>query len=137
MTLAVSTPAQYAVRTLVYLAGRNASEAVRVRDVAAAEKIPYAFLAKVVGQLVQAGFVDSFKGPTGGIRLARPPHKITVLEVLEAVEGADAFSKCFLGLPQCSDERPCPLHAQWNVVRARLVEELGRTTIAQLAVGKK
>ncbi|RMD84481.1 MAG: Rrf2 family transcriptional regulator, partial [Candidatus Dadabacteria bacterium] len=64
MGLAVSTPAQYAVRALVYLARRNAAEAARVRDVAAAENIPYPFLAKLVGQLVQAGFLDSFKGPT-------------------------------------------------------------------------
>ncbi len=133
MGLAVSTPAQYAVRALVYLATRNAAEAARIRDVAASESIPYPFLAKLVGQLVQAGFVDSFKGPTGGVRLAKPPHKITVLEVIRSIDGADAFEGCFLGLPECSDTAPCPLHADWGAVREKLTRRLAGATIADLA----
>ncbi len=133
MGLAVSTPAQYAVRALVYLARRNAAEAARVRDVAAAENIPYPFLAKLVGQLVQAGFLDSFKGPTGGIRLAKPPHRISVLDVITAIDGSDAFQGCFLGLRVCSEESPCPLHNDWKIVREKLVRRLESASIADLA----
>ncbi len=105
----------------------------RVRDVAEAEEIPYPFLAKLVGQLVQGGFLDSFKGPTGGVRLAMPPHRISVLDVLECVDGENTFRGCFLGLPDCSDDSPCPMHDDWGKLRARLVERLDRATVADLA----
>jgi Rrf2 family transcriptional regulator, iron-sulfur cluster assembly transcription factor len=133
MGFMISKAAQYAIRTLVHLAGRSASEACPVRDIAEATGIPQPFLAKLVGQLVQGRLVDSFKGPGGGIRLARPPHRIDVLEVVRAVDGAAVFDGCFLGLQRCGEDEPCPMHEDWKVFRERLKKNLGETTIAELA----
>ncbi len=104
-----------------------------MREIADAEGIPYPFLAKLVGDLVQAGFLDSFRGPRGGVRLALPPHKITVLEVVESVDGVGSMEQCFLGLAACSDLKPCPLHEYWKPMKARLVSGLASATVADLA----
>lgn len=134
MAFGISKAAQYAIRALVFLAQRSASEASLVRDIARHEAIPSPFLAKLVGQLAQANLVDTFKGPGGGIRLAVPPHKITVLQVIECVDGLNFFEGCFLGLSQCNEIEPCPMHNDWKVMRERLRKELSSTTLADLAV---
>ena len=133
MTMGISTPAQYAVRALVSLACRGGSTSVRIREIADSEDIPYAFLAKLVGQLVQAGLLDSFKGPNGGVRLAKPAHRITILEVIQSIDGPEFATGCFLGLPDCSDEEPCPAHETWKALREPIVRRLGSAAIADLA----
>ncbi len=133
MAYGASKAAQYAIRALVHLAEQPAAQVVPVRTVSHAEQIPQHFLAKVVKQLVQSGLVGAFKGPGGGLQLARPPHQIAVAEVIRAVDGTNFLEGCFLGLDACGEENPCAMHAEWKVVRARLVADLERISIAQLA----
>ncbi len=132
--MGISTPAQYAVRALVCLAGRSASTTMRVREIADAEGIPYAFLAKLIPQLVQGRLLDSFKGPNGGVRLAILPHSITILNVIECIEGPESLTQCFLGLPACSEVAPCPAHDEWKGIREGLLRRLRAASIADLAV---
>ena len=133
MGYGISRAAQYAIRTLVHLARQQASVASPVREIAESEGIPPHFLAKLVGKLSRAGLVDAFKGPGGGIRLAHPPHKLKLSMVIEAVDGEDFLAGCFLGLRECGDAHPCPMHENWKVVRQRLLADYDRITIAQLA----
>ena len=133
MNYGISRAAQYAVRTLVHLAQQSAAEASPVRDIAEAEGIPPHFLAKLVGKLARANLVDAFKGPGGGIRLARAPHKIRLTQVIAAVDGPDFLGDCFLGLRECNDDHPCPMHDNWKALRVRLHADFDRITIAQLA----
>ena len=133
MALTISTSSQYAVRVLVHLARHGGSDMLRIREIAGAEDIPYPFLAKLVGRLVQAGFVDSHKGPLGGIRLAQPATGITLLQILNSVEGASAFDECILGLPSCSDAAACLMHKDWKSVQQRFVGRLCSATVADLA----
>ena len=133
MAFHVSKASQYAVRALTFLARQPPSEAVLIRDIARAETIPRPFLAKVIRLLGQGGLIDSFKGPRGGIRLARPPHKITVREIIECIDGVTLFDGCFLGLQECNDEAPCPIHEHWKVIRERLIGELRSITLADIA----
>ncbi len=106
---------------------------MRVREIADAEDIPYAFLAKLIPQLVQGRLLESFKGPNGGVRLAVLPHNITILDVVECIEGPDSLTQCFLGLPTCSDVAPCPAHEEWKGIREKLLARLGAASIADFA----
>jgi Rrf2 family protein len=133
MSYGISRAAQYAIRTLVHLARQQASVASPVREIAEFEAIPPHFLAKLVGKLARAGLVDAFKGPGGGIRLAQPPHKLKLSTVIEAVDGPDFLAGCFLGLRECGDVHPCPMHENWKVLRQRLQSDYDRITIAHLA----
>jgi Rrf2 family protein len=77
----------YALHALEYMAVRGEDRPVASHHIAEAKKIPERFLLKVLKPLVSAHVLRSVKGPNGGYRLARPASKITVLEVVEAVEG--------------------------------------------------
>lgn len=137
MSHGISRAAQYAVRTLVHLALEHDAAASPVREIAEAEGIPPHFLAKLVGKLARAGLVDAFKGPGGGIRLAKPPTRIKLMQVIEAVDGPAFLSACFLGLRSCSDEQPCAMHENWKTLRTRLAADFDRITIAELAASAR
>jgi len=79
--------ASYAIHALVFMAAQKQNKPVASHLVAQARGIPERFLLKVLKPLVSARVLQSIKGPNGGYRLAKGPHDITLLEVLEAVDG--------------------------------------------------
>ncbi len=131
----ISNAAQYAVRATAYLGARDNDSYVAARTVAADLGLPATFLAKVLKQLVDAGIVAAFRGPTGGVRLALPGKDITVRSIIEAIDGCGLFTDCVLGLPGCGEREPCPMHEKWAVARAVLVEQFDTQTVESLADG--
>jgi len=101
---------KYAIRALVYLAGRSDEELpVSAAEVAESEDIPPYYLAKVMQDLARAGLLRSVRGRGGGFALKRPADKIGVLDILGSVENVRRLTtECVLGLDQCNDEVPCP-----------------------------
>ena len=128
-----SNAAQYALRAVAHLGVADSEGFVPVRVVAKELEIPPTFLAKVLKQLVDAGFLVAFRGPTGGVKLAKPTGEITVRQIVEAVDGPELFTQCILGLPGCGDRAPCPMHEGWSVVRSQLAAEFERQTIETIS----
>lgn len=128
----------YAIRAALHVAASNPAEGsfVSTRRIAEDLNVPFAFLTKVLQPLSQAGILASQRGATGGVALARPASAITLLDVLVSVGGDGVFRECLLGLPACSDARPCVLHDHWGEQRTRLATLFSSTTLAQLAAGK-
>ena len=115
---------------MLHLGSQPERRMVLVRDIAEALDIPFPFLSKVVQTLVRRGLVNSHKGRGGGITLARPAKEITLLEVVEAVDGPGLTKTCVLGLSECSDTAPCPLHQQWGKIRDDIVGLLSNQDLA-------
>jgi Rrf2 family protein len=130
-----SRSAEYAIRALVHLSQTPPGVYVMARTIAEREKIPAHFLAKILQDLARRQLLRSNKGPNGGFVLVRDPRapKLTLLDVVQAVDGADCFDRCALGLSECTDRAPCGMHDGWNPLRSRIIEYLGRTTIADVA----
>ena len=128
-----SRSAGYAVEALTYLAGQPSGKLTGAREIAAATRIPMPFLWKILRHLSQEKLVRSFKGVRGGYELARPAEKIVVSEILRASPDADLANSCVLGLAQCNDVTPCPLHSYWKEVRKEIGDVLEHTTLADLA----
>lgn len=118
---------------MVYLAVQQREGYLPVRQIAEALKISGPFLSKVFQQLVQAGLVESYRGPSGGVRCARPPEEVTLRQIVVAIDGAGLFTECVLGLPGCGTDRPCPVHDEWTVKRADLDRMFGGCTLASAA----
>jgi len=95
--------------------------------------LSFHFLTKILQVLTQQKIMNSFKGPNGGVSLARPAQTISIKEIVVAIDGKGLFAGCMLGLDTCSDEHPCPLHQQWTVVRDQLEAVFAQTTLAYLA----
>ena len=129
----LSNACRYVIKALVYLAMQEEGDFKPLQEISAEMEIPRHFLSKILRPLVERGWLESSRGPSGGLHLARPPSEITVRAVIEEVDGTELFEECLLGLPGCGEAEPCPLHETWRPVKNRLRGELRETTIADLA----
>ena len=91
-------------------------------------------VAKVLKLLAQAGLVESFRGATGGYRLARPPSQIPLLAVVEALEGPLGMTACSVHDGDCGIESHCGIRAGWQRINDVVVDALKRTTLADMLV---
>jgi Rrf2 family transcriptional regulator, iron-sulfur cluster assembly transcription factor len=132
-----SNPTEYAIRGLAELAGRGGSGTVLLDQLVAGTDLPRDFLAKIFQKLVRAGILRSAKGRGGGFALARPGHEITLMHIVEAMEGPQVFDRCVVGLAVCNDSMPCPQHDLYKPIRQRLRDYLVTTTVADLAASLK
>ena len=125
-----STGTGYALRALAALPEDGSYSLAK--DLASSLELPAPYLAKILQGLVQAGLLESVRGPKGGFRLQRPSDGITVGEVVAAMEGPDAMEGCIMGFPSCGDEHPCPLHDAWGAVKAQVTASMTEATIRDL-----
>ncbi len=128
-----SRSSEYAIRAFVHLAQVPEGKYAMVKQIAAEEEIPSHFLAKILQQLARKGLLRSSKGPTGGFSLRVPADEIRLVDIVEALDGLGEYQKCASGLAECSDDMPCALHDSWKALRSRIMDYLGRNTIADLA----
>jgi Rrf2 family protein len=123
----------YAIQALTHLAGQPSGKLVGATEMAITLGIPRPFLWKILRRLSQKKLVRSFKGVRGGYELARPAKTISVSEVLELGPKSDQLDCCLLGLTECSDLDPCPLHSRWKSLRTQVEQWIQDTTLADLA----
>lgn len=117
---------------MIYLESLRSKNFVAVRTIGEDLNISATFLAKILKELVANGLVDTYRGPRGGVRLARPASTITVRQVVEAIDGEALFTDCVLGLPECGNDVPCPMHNEWAKTRSQIKETFDSATIARL-----
>jgi Rrf2 family protein len=134
MATQLSKSSQYAIQAVMYIAHAAHQRAlVHVKEISNVLHIPHHFLGKILQTLSRHGILASQKGLKGGFSLARPPEQITLMDIIEAVDG-DAFrTECFLGFPGCGESVPCSIHEFWSDARAKILDSLRRTTIADLS----
>ena len=129
--LALSQTAGYVIAAMAQLNPPEEKPKL-VREVAVEAGIPPAYLSKVVHQLGESGLLISRRGRNGGITLSRSPDEISLLQICEAVEGAQLLKRCLLGLETCTDERACPTHEFWKPMREKIRERLSSLTLADV-----
>ena len=128
----LSNTCEYAIKAMVYLKTQEATPLVSLTQVTTALNSPVAFTAKVLQQLRKAELIDSKMGPGGGFRI-KPDKKISILDIVTAIDGHIIFTNCILGLPECSEHHPCPLHHKYNPVRTELYKSLSTSYLEDLA----
>lgn len=121
----------YAIRALARLVAVEGEQAF-VRDIAEAAGVPKAYLAKLFKRLADAGLLESKRGWAGGTRLVKPAADISLLDIAEAIDGQEWFSRCLLGMDTCSESRSCPTHEFWKVTRASVKDKLSQTSLADV-----
>lgn len=125
--LQVSRKVDYGLRAMVRLAQNPPGSVMSFRDIAACEGIPDDYLAKIMRSLVVGELVRSTRGPRGGYRLARPPADLTILDVIEAVDGPIAINEC-LEATGCPKLGACTLHSVFDRAQAAMIDVF-RTTL--------
>ena len=129
----LSRSCEYGIRAVLYLAIQPPGRFVLIREMSDRLGISFHFLAKILQTLVKAKLLNSQKGRGGGFALAKPADQMTLLNVVETIDGPDITTRCMIGLPGCSDDNPCPLHEYWGQIRAEIVQMLKGNSIADLA----
>lgn len=131
MKLSLGRKGDYAVRATLCLAIHRGSR-LKAREIASEMEIPEAYLPQVLSTLIRGGLVGSVAGPDGGYYLTRPPEEVSLLEVVEAAEGALIGETCVLRGGPCRWHGTCVLHEHWEAAQFALVNRLDQTTFADL-----
>lgn len=130
----LSKKCQYALRAVLFLATESSVDNKRgIRQIAEALNIPSPFLGKILQELVRKHIITSLKGPNGGFYLTQENLEISLLEVVFTLDGSGYFTECGLGLTQCSEDHPCPIHDDFKKSRDHLKSTLEGKTILELA----
>ena len=122
----------YSIRAIVYLSTKDNNKPIYLREISEAKGISRQFLAKIFPDLMRQGLVKSFRGIQGGFMLAKPPSEITLSDIIQAVRGPIAISKCLQKEQQCDLDKTCKIQDIWKKAQENLMEVLDRTTIADL-----
>lgn len=105
---------------------------VGIKEISNGINSPEAFIAKILQELSRREIVQSVKGPNGGFYLDKNSMKLTLADIVQAIDGDKLFSSCGLGLEQCSELQPCPLHNQFKHIRKEIYSVLKRAKLIEL-----
>ncbi len=127
----VTRETDYAVRTVLYLA-RNGTRMASVTEIAHAMQIPKSFLAKILQRLVRSHILASMRGVRGGFMLAVKPSEISLLDIMESVQGPAGINVCAIDSRRCRLSNTCSVHPVWVQIRKDVERRLKTQTIAKL-----
>jgi len=124
------------MRCVLYLSGQP-DKIIMVDEIAREMAAPKSFLAKILQRLVKAGVVKSFRGVKGGFQLNRAPGDISLLNVIEAIEGVVALNACAVDSSVCEFSNTCGVHTVWVTIRGEVNELLRKHNFAEIAEATK
>lgn len=133
--LVINRETDYAARIVLFLARQPPGARTTAQEVARQCQVPRALVRRVVTRLASAGILTSTRGVGGGIALARPPEAISLLDVVEGMEGPPILNTCVRDPQVCPFMTDCTVHLAWVQASCMLTEFLGNTTFARLAEG--
>jgi Rrf2 family protein len=127
----ITRETDYAVRCVLYLS-ESPEEVKMVDEISKAKVIPKSFLAKILQKLAKADIVRSYRGVKGGFQLAKNPDHISLLDVIEAIDGPVAMNVCALDKKACSLSNSCVVHPVWIDLRKTVETYLKGYSFARL-----
>jgi Rrf2 family protein len=127
----ITRQADYALRAMIYLANLDPTQRAATSQIAEDQHIPPSFLAKIISQLSIAGLIHTSRGARGGVSLARTPSEISILEVVEAIDGPISLNECTQDPAACVFGHNCVLRPLWCDAQAELVDRLRKASFGQ------
>lgn len=125
-----SKTCEYAIRAVIFVAQKSENgDKIGIKEIAAGIDSPVHFIAKILQDLSKRGLVQSNKGPNGGFYIDQDSKKKTLADIVRAVDGDNIFIGCGLGLKNCSETKPCPLHNEFKIIRDKIQTTLNSATI--------
>ncbi len=116
-----SRACKYGIRALAVIAtASREGRKIAIKEVCKSSNTPESFTAKILQDLVKRDILDSQRGPSGGFYFSRDISKITLYEIVNAIDGDGVFYQCGLGLPACDAKNPCVVHTSFEIVRNQL-----------------
>ncbi len=130
----ISNKCKYALRAILYLAVEsNSQNKKNIKKLSEELKLPTPYLGKILQELVPKNIITSTKGPNGGFFLTEDNLQIPLIKIVEAIDGLAFFETCGLGLSNCSNNHPCPIHKDFKIARDHLKNVFLNKTVQKLA----
>ncbi|MBN9481941.1 MAG: transcriptional regulator [Bacteroidetes bacterium 43-93] len=127
-----SKTCEYAIRAMIFIAQKSKDGTkVGIKDIAKGIDSPEHFIAKILQELSRKGLLQSMKGPTGGFYLEKEDLSCTLAEIVKVIDGDKLFTGCGLGLKQCSETHPCPIHHEFKKVRKSIQNVLEKAKLGE------
>ncbi|TDW99024.1 RrF2 family transcriptional regulator [Dinghuibacter silviterrae] len=127
-----SRTCEYGIRAMIFIAQHSKNGArVGIREIAAGIDSPEHFIAKIMQELGRKGVVQSVKGPNGGFYLDDKGRECTLAKIVRMLDGDQLFTGCGLGLRQCSEAHPCPIHEEFKKIRQEIGAMLENSRIGE------
>lgn len=125
-----SKTCEYAIRALIYIAQKSKDgNRVGIKEIAVGIDSPEYFIAKILQDLSRKNFVQSAKGPNGGFYMEAENLQLSIADIVREMDGDKLFSGCGLGLKECSENHPCPIHNEFKHIRNNIKEMLEKSKI--------
>jgi Rrf2 family iron-sulfur cluster assembly transcriptional regulator len=128
--LNLTRQADHALRAMAWMTGQPRGARRKAAEIAGAAGIPLPYAARILARLQREGLLDARAGHDGGYALVRSPADVTLLEVIEAIEGPLRSSSCLLRDGRCGGGGYCALHHAWSSAQSALREALADTSLA-------
>jgi Rrf2 family protein len=117
-----SKACEYGLRATIYIAQKTSEEKkLGIEEIAKAIDSPMHFTGKILQSLTRAQVVSSIKGPNGGFYITSKQRQFPLIAVLGAFDEDTVLKKCVLGLKECSEAKPCPMHRQYKLIKQQLI----------------
>jgi Rrf2 family protein len=130
----LSNTCKYAIRSVVYLSVyASNTKKIGIKEISEALDIPSPFLGKILQILARKKILNSIKGPHGGFSLGRSAVDISIMDIVETIDGTDIFDICLVRTTHCSDEEPCGIHDKITGLRKEMKETFINQTIDDLS----
>ncbi|MBX2931494.1 MAG: Rrf2 family transcriptional regulator [Chitinophagaceae bacterium] len=126
----LSKSSEYAIKAMIYIAQASNTKNIGVAEIAKGINAPQPFTAKILQNLTKQKILRSIKGPKGGFYLTAPDLKQSIAKIIYAIDGKVTFNKCVLGLHNCSEEKPCPLHHEYKKIKIDIINMIEKNTLA-------
>jgi Rrf2 family iron-sulfur cluster assembly transcriptional regulator len=133
MGILFSKHCEYALQAVTYIAMKPTRSATSINELSSRLEIPYHFLAKILQDLKAKGLLFSQKGPHGGFGLSKQASAITLLHVVDAIDGLDFSNRCVMGFTHCGDQIPCAAHSHWSNIRKGIYAMLAERNLIEVA----
>jgi len=131
----LSNTSKYAIRAMIHLALNGKDDAkIGIKQISKDLDIPTPFLGKILQSLAKHKLLVSTKGPHGGFGLGKSAYDISLMNIVEIIDGLDSFNMCLLGLKSCTDDEVnCPVHRSYGSIRDQLKNLFQSENIGELA----
>ncbi|MFH1016630.1 MAG: SUF system Fe-S cluster assembly regulator [Pseudomonadota bacterium] len=123
----------YGFVVLRHFASHPELAAMNARDVAQSTQLPFPTVGKLLKLLTKRGLLASHRGANGGYTLARPPERITIAEIIAALEGPIAVTECNIADGACDQESHCPTRPHWHLINAAIYDALQKIALSNMA----
>ncbi len=129
-----SKTCEYGIRAMIFIAQKsNAGNRTGIKEIAKAIDAPEHFIGKILLGLSRAGIVKSFKGPTGGFFLDDDLKQCSLADIVKAIDGDKIFLGCGLGLKNCNEKKPCPIHYEFKKIRDGIYDMLQNARVSEFS----